>query len=178
MGQDASEAGGVAWGNPTELTDGQRRAGHESLVDSMPEHTAALTKASGTVADHRRLVVFVYLLVRDNMPCGKLAEIMRMRTTLSSARRGALLGDLDPAAMWSYVERLTDSTDEGLRVTILEWVALVFRFSEHADRLPALFDLVPKADDTETVFTNGWVAKYAQYVADELCKPPYANART
>lgn len=176
MGTDGDEGRSVV-GDPTKLSKVDRETGHEELVHAMSSHVAALTKASGTVSDHRRLVAFVYLLLRDNMPCGVMAEIMQMRTTLTGERRITLFGHLDAAAMWAYAERLTDSTDEGLRVTVLEWVALVFRFSEHPDRLPALFDLLPGADDTETIFTNGWVATYAQYIVDELCKPPYANAR-
>jgi hypothetical protein len=165
-------------GDPTKLSDKNRAKGHADVLATMPEHVRALTEASGTVSDHRRLVAFVYLLLRDNMPFGKMGEITRMRITLTPENRSALFGGFDAAVMWGYVERLTDSTDEALRVTILEWVALVFRFSEHADDIPALIDMLPEADDTETIFTNGWLTQYAQYVTDDLCKPPYADART
>jgi len=165
-------------GDPTQLSDKDRAKGHADVVATMPDYVAKLTKASGTVADHRRIVAFVYLLLRDNMPCGKLSEIMARRYSLTPELRTALFGGFDAAVLWGCVARLTDSTDEALRVTILEWVALVFRFSDDADALPALFALLPEADDTETVFTNGWLAQYAKYVADDLCNPPYANART
>jgi len=138
----------------------------------MPERRAALAQASGTVADRRRLVAFVYLLLRDNMTCGKFAEVMALRTTITSSV--FLYQGLDVGVLEGFADRLTSSS----RAPVCDWLALVFRHSEHPERIPSLIERLPADDDIETVFTNGWLAQYAQYTADELLALTDADACT
>jgi len=58
--------------------------------------------------------------------------------------------------------------------TMRSWLAHLFHQSLNPTQLPDLIEMLPKDDDIETMFTNGWMALYAQHVADEL----EAHART
>lgn len=158
MGEDGSEVRGMS---REEL---ERQAGGDDLVASMPDRTAAMTIASGTVSDKRRLVSFVYLLLRDNMPCGRMADIMQLRTTITAAKRVHLYQGLALDKLTGCAKSLTD----GPVAPVRDWLALVYRQSPSEEQVPKLLAMLPAADDIETVFTNGWLARYAQYVAEEL----------
>lgn len=151
--------------DPTKMTDEERAAGHQGVKDAMRDDVRALCDASGTVADHRRLVAFIYLLVIDNMPCGLLGEIMRMWTTIDSAKRVHLYQGLDEDALDNNARRIAP---DDMLPTVRDWLALVYRQSRYPEHIPALIERLPLTDDTETVFTNGWVAQYAQHVATQL----------
>ena len=157
-------------GDPKMISLASRESAYKILLGEMPDRNAALAQASGMASDHRRLVAFVYLLLRDNMTFGLMESIMQKRAAYTPAQRTELFGGgwTQPVGIWTYVNRLTGLVDEEPRVVIAEWVAIVFRFSEHPEQIPALIDSLPVADDTETVLTNGWLAQYAKYVVKEL----------
>lgn len=157
--------------DPTEMTDQERAAGHQGVKDTMHDDVRALCEASGSVADHRRLVAFIYLLVRDNMPFGLLGEVMCMWKRIDSVKRVFLYQGLDEDALDNNARRI--APDDMLE-TVRDWLALVYRQSRNPTHLPALIEQLPLSDDIETIFTNGWAAQYAKHVASQL----EAHART
>ena len=164
MGTDGSEARSVV-GDPTKMSDKSRDDGIASVVSSLADHVAVLTHASGTVTDHRRLVAFVYLLLRDNMPCGVMAEIMNSRMAIKNVR---LVHLYSKGYSVETMEERASKLTSGPVAPVRDWLAIVYLQTQDVMRVTALIERIPDDDDTVTVFTNGWLARYAQYVADEL----------
>ena len=161
MGENGSQAGGMTWGDPLKMSEEQRRAGYEGLKRGMHAQESSLAEASGTVSDNRRLVAFVYLVLRDNMLAGTFAEVMRTyRTGVPPSMFRRAIG---------YDKHALRLSDKVPLPVMREWITHLFHQSSNEKGLEdLLWNMVPAHDDTETVFTNGWLALYAKHVADEL----------
>lgn len=116
---------------------------------------ARLARASGMVHDHRRLVCFFYLLLRDHAPCGVAGNAFD-----DAFQDGAVL--TWPQEVMDRAARLQDSPTTKLRellrclgptLTPEMWSAIEAR--------------LPLRDDITTTFSNGWLARYAIWLADE-----------
>lgn len=136
----------------------------------------ALFDASGRIEDKRRIVQFLYILLRDELEAGVLG--------------GVLLGTFAPKEgadeIWAeqqYRERPEDFFDPlrlvpypTLRHTL--FVVLLCREGclrddgEPSYTLPRAvtetLGKIPGADDVGALFSNGWTARYCQAVADWL----------
>lgn len=163
MGTHDREARSVT-GDPAKLSKANREAGHADLVKSMSEREALLTKASGTVSDHRILVAFVYLLLRHDMPFGLMDAIVRKSVDARREGVGALYRFVDKGLTSEQAERLAGRPS----VCVRDWLADIYLSTSNPTQIDTLFDSLPESSDTEIVFTNGWIAGYAKYVADEL----------
>lgn len=151
----------MTYGDPKEMSDQVRKSGHAGVIESMDPLSRALCEASGCVADHRRLVAFIYLALHHVMPFLKLEAVMRMYT----------IGIDTPMVKASLPEhrelaaRLSSTVPENY---MCAWLSHVFSQCEYHAWILELVETIPLEDDTETVFTNGWIALYAKHIADEL----------
>jgi hypothetical protein len=91
---------------------------------------------------------------------------MQALRSIDERKREALLGGLALVTVEAYVDRLVG--DDYDRAKMVDWLALVFRWSDQPDQIPMLFDILPAHDDTTTVFSNGWAANYAKYIVELL----------
>jgi len=117
----------------------------------MPDaFSARLRERTGAVTDVRRLVVFIYLLIRDTVPLGVVGEAHHRATAYSCTRSWSVTG-IEAKLVRQPTKRLCVFL-EGL---------------EGCDLTQALRQLSPD-DDVECAFSNGFLARYAQLVADDL----------
>jgi hypothetical protein len=150
---------GVTHGSPEALTAAEREQGHRELLARMDPANRAACEASGCVHDARRLVAFIYLLLRDHVPCGLLGEVVRMLDAPSEP--------LPVAIQCTSLARRLSAQEPCTR--LLDWLAAVEAqgLAERAT-LWSIANSLPEQDDTETLYTNGWLARYAQYIADRI----------
>lgn len=131
-----------------------------TIEEVVGEFHAKVCRASGGVHDLRRLVQFLYLLMRDHVPCGMVGQVM--------LENNAATFTTDDPPKWEQVvidraARLHDAPTNRLRDFV------------HRAR-PLLSDAVwndidgklSLRDDVDSTLTNGWLGLYAQWLAEEL----------
>jgi hypothetical protein len=148
----------VRMGRPEDMLPEVRDKGVEHVIaNDIPESLIELCRASGQVTDVRRLVQYVYLLLHDCLTFGQMGEVM-----LRLEKGG-------PPVRYSYDERRLALRVAGglLPLRLLAWIRHVRAYVEW-DRLLRIAKRLPEDDGVTVVFTNGWLARYAQFVADTL----------
>jgi len=164
---ETREGGGVnepQMGRPEDMGKKERDAGVKGAVerDAPDDVSEALCVASGRVNDPRRLVGFAYLVMRDVLPVGVMGGVMR---AWDKQRYNFVIPDAV-----RYEELAVRLTGER-GVWVVVWLAMLEKLIPKDVRtklLPALAKKLPEDDDVTTVYTNGWLAQYAIYLADEL----------
>ena len=141
MGQDGGESGVTGlWTSPAR---------------------AALFEASGRVVDPRRLVVVIYLLIRDCLP------LVTVDRALDAARVESwteCASHLDADTIQSVRDRASRVHDApGSRLYVF-----MYRLHLTHDVWRMLDSTLPLRDDVQTHFSNGWLAQYAQHVVNAL----------
>lgn len=153
----------MSWGDPEQMTDEQRAAG---VSDPNSVHTPAqreLCDASGRVSDHRRLVAFIYLVLRDSLTVGWMGEIMLTLERLGDDH--FLTAEPDPL----FYEELLEGVVDVRTHRMLTWFWLLGHVDgRHPTWMAPALQQLPAQDDTTTVFTNGWLANYAKYIVEQL----------
>ena len=126
----------------------------------MDPHYAAMRTASGEVNDKRRFVQFLYLLLRDGVAsAGGIGDAHRQaaehvpkpdESTWEDGVRGVagLLVDRPHERLYFFVRHLLGQQEHNTVAETLQQV--------------------PTQDDNEARFTNGWLAQYCQWVADDF----------
>lgn len=120
-----------------------------------------LCAASGRVHDARRLVAWLFLLLRDHTPT----------TTVSTA-----LFEMQGGAWITSERKYTQETlDRANRLcdaptdTLREFLQRI-RFVLSDDVWMHLDGMTPLRDDVDTTFSNGWLASFCIYVTEQLNK--------
>lgn len=127
---------------------------------------ADMAEASGCVTDKRRLVCALYLLMRDHVLVQEVTTAFNRLRPGSSAwvKWPECTASMDYGSIHQTrdrASRLHDYPTPKLHAFLFAlWVTNIV-WSE-VDKL------TPLRDDTSTVFSNGWLAGFAQYLADEL----------
>lgn len=122
-----------------------------------PEEATEMRERSGHVSDQRRVVSFLYLLLRDHLPAERIETALHLADTVSNV--DALSQETRDRACW--ICNFPKSRVVAF-VSLLE-PAMQGRWHEVQGRLPL-------RDDIETIFTNGWLALYAKDLAERLLK--------
>lgn len=130
------------------------RDGQEERVTWGSPESQALFEASGEVTDMRRLVAFVYLVLRDELPFSRVGEALKASETAPEP--------LFQVAM-DRAFRLHDKSCRRLRV-------FLFKLNQSREQWNVYDGTLPLRDDICTSFSNGWIARYAQHVADTLTR--------
>lgn len=137
------------------------------------DESRALAKASGYVPSSLRLVAFLFLLTRDHVPVGVVANChcraMSGRMSWDEARDSLSRDDRTKDAP----ERLTDRPTVRLVLFLAELLDEMhgaYNRDQTAAELQVLMRKLPGADDVKTYFSNGWLARYAEYVATDLLR--------
>lgn len=120
-----------------------------------------LCEASGRVHDPRRLVAWLFLLMRDHAPTSVV------NTALFEMQDGA----------WTKGERkyTPETVDRANRLcdkptdTLREFLQRI-RFALTDEVWMRLDGLTPLRDDVDTTFSNGWMARFCIYVTEQLNK--------
>jgi len=130
------------------------RDGQEERVTPYTSEAQALFEASGEVKDVRRLVAYLYLILRDEFAFGAVED---------AARLSAVGADPASPVARDRAYRLHDKPSRRLRVFL--------HLLQQPDATWAAYDgTLPLRDDIITNFSNGWVARYAQHTADLLTR--------
>lgn len=131
------------------------------LMAQMDDRSAWLARESGVIQDSRRLVQWIYLMLRDLVPAYIIEEGLRDTLSLRAEDRTHVRSGHIPTA-----SHLTDVQVERVE----DFCAMVKKraFLERAVPYETLMQQISVSDDTTTVFTNGWLALYAIHVADIL----------
>lgn len=118
-----------------------------------------IREASGEVDDASRLVQFFYLLARDHLPTGKVSGAVE--ASLSADKIDCVNGE------WSdrQASRLADwsPTRADSHCRLIDFVERLVHMHLPAGDLEQIVASLPGADDTEALFSNGWLARWAQY---------------
>jgi len=156
----------MTYGDPKDMSEQERTEGHAGMKKVMDPHVRALTEASGGVSDHRRLVSMIYLVLRDHVTCGCMADLMGLWRTMKPVKDAFKYMNCDKANTEFFVSRVVDVQHQA---SVCDWVvAVLHSHQSNTISFPALLNLIPVDDKTETLYTNGWLACYAQYIAAEL----------
>lgn len=134
-----------------------------TIEEMVGNYHARVAKESGLVTDKRRLVAFLYLLMRDHAPCGMVGNVLLELD-------GVAPYDSEKPIEWAQwvrdrSARLCDTPTERLR----DFLARSLALAPEGVWLDIERNL-PLADDIETTFTNGWLAQYARWIATELTR--------
>lgn len=164
---------------------------HEPEMERFPGRVdRCLYFASGEVKDGRRIVHFLYALMRDSLSLGYISHALRYTFEPTSDRM------LLPGNTWVWLN--ADNQEGAISATQLfkqypEVVPFVpSRLVDHPTELHARFLLVllmniprdarttvqdgleralkmtPGDDETVAFISNGWLARYCQFIADAL----------
>lgn len=123
---------------------------------------ARIMSESGNVTDSRRFVAFLYLLMRDHVPVGRVLE------PCASGYVSKVFHIIHLQAAHCVAVGLVD--EEAIERTRV-YIACVLDAS-CLDRVSRdIASRIPAQDDVATTFSNGWLARIAQFVADEVSRP-------
>lgn len=117
--------------------------------------------ASGQVSDSRRLVAFIYMMLLDQTPCRSVSVTLSEMMQAGAWSKDTVF-TFQPETV-DRANRLCDAPKDPLREFLQR-----LRYVLSEDVWMTLDGQVPLRDDIETIFSNGWVASYAKWVADML----------
>lgn len=137
------------------------------------EEARRMWRKSGGASDARRLVQFLFLLMRDELPSTAIVEAHQHANAY--AHDLIRLGDARMRVEQSTVidsacERLQEVPTPRLFLFIDHLVANYDR-PDGWNRVSAVrrtLHRIPQKDDVVCRFSNGWLARHAQYVVDDL----------
>lgn len=141
----------------------------EADLDRFPDVISReLFRASGEVEDRRRIVQFLFLLLRDHVPVGVLANAHTKtfaRDAQGEQHKGFVTSPL--------ASRLVDQPTVWHRMFLVDLGnALYDHFDDDTEDQEYVLDEVLKktqpTDDTLVFLSNGFLARYCQFIADTL----------
>lgn len=157
MDEDGNDVGGVSE---------ERRMGIEFGGSA---HDKTLHKRTGEVTDSRRLVMFIYLVLRDMLPACYVAAAHNHAVSIPFAV-GPYPLEVNAAYM-RLVGMLVDQPTNRV-CTFVERVRIACRSALQSPDSTRVFDALvgqlSPADDVECFYSNGFLASYAKLIADEL----------
>lgn len=115
-------------------------------------------RQTGSVCDPRRIVCFIYLLLRDVFPAGCVIEATRGARETPRTLCAVYLGHLP---LFALAERMGHP----------QWriIGFLMRLPDgYRDKIAKLAEQLSPDDDVEIRYENGHLATLAQSIADEL----------
>lgn len=143
------------------------------------EINRVIVEASGHVSDSRRFVQFLYLLMRDHVAIGCVGDALRYTFFPEDRPTSAvvLLALAQNPDVYVAAKRLVDAPTERHAEFLvrLSHAVGVYVNQKNKYALPeALAKTLLETDSQDgqaSCYSNGWLARYAQFVVDVLADP-------